>query len=159
MDDLWQLRTDDRSKFISSLFTSSWYEESKKSEIGPTSSSATVAAFSNATVQEGGENLSVGQRQLICLARALLRKTSLLVLDEATAAIDLETDALVQKIIRQKFKDCTISTIAHRIDTLLDSDRIMVLDQGKIVEVDQSEEFLKNSKSLFYSLVRGSKKH
>ncbi|KAI8353036.1 P-loop containing nucleoside triphosphate hydrolase protein [Mortierella sp. GBAus27b] len=113
----------------------------------------------SAQVQEGGENFSVGQRQLICLARALLRKTSLLILDEATAAIDLETDALVQKIIREKFGHCTILTIAHRINTVMDSDRIMVLDQGRVSEFDSPKKLLNDPKSLFYSLARESGNH
>ncbi|OWA50131.1 Canalicular multispecific organic anion transporter 2 [Hypsibius exemplaris] len=107
-------------------------------------------------VAEGGENLSVGQRQLICLARALLRKTKVLVLDEATAAIDLETDALIQDTIRVNFADCTILTIAHRINTIMDSTRIMVLDGGKVKEFDTPANLLANTRSIFFSLARSA---
>jgi ATP-binding cassette subfamily C (CFTR/MRP) protein 1 len=104
-------------------------------------------------VTEGGENLSVGQRQLICLSRALLRKTKVLVLDEATAAVDLETDDLIQRTIRTEFKDCTVLTIAHRLNTIMDSDRVIVLDQGKIVEFDSPSNLLKQQ-SIFYNMCK-----
>ncbi|KAL7286833.1 hypothetical protein TKK_0018975 [Trichogramma kaykai] len=108
----------------------------------------------NHEVTEGGDNLSVGQRQLICLARALLRKTKVLVLDEATAAVDLETDDLIQTTIRQEFKECTVLTIAHRLNTILDSDRVIVLDKGSIVEYDSPNTLLQKPDSSFYSMAK-----
>uniref|UniRef100_A0A069DZT4 ABC-type glutathione-S-conjugate transporter n=1 Tax=Panstrongylus megistus TaxID=65343 RepID=A0A069DZT4_9HEMI len=105
-------------------------------------------------VSEGGDNLSVGQRQLVCLARALLRKSKVLVLDEATAAVDLETDDLIQSTIRTEFADCTVLTIAHRINTILDSDRVLVLDKGEIVEFNSPDTLLKDRTSLFYSMAK-----
>lgn len=91
----------------------------------------------DASVSEGGSNLSVGQRQLLCLARALLKRNKILVLDEATANVDLETDALIQEAIRTKFNDCTVLTVAHRLNTIIDMDRVLVLDAGKVVEYDE----------------------
>lgn len=100
---------------------------------------------------------SVGQRQLVCLARALLRKTKLLIFDEATAAVDLETDVLIQRTIRTEFKNCTISTIAHRLNTIMDSDRVIVLDRGQISEFASSlAEFLQNKTSEFYAMAKES---
>ncbi|XP_058980639.1 multidrug resistance-associated protein 1 isoform X17 [Musca domestica] len=108
----------------------------------------------NHEITEGGENLSVGQRQLVCLARALLRKTKVLILDEATAAVDLETDDLIQKTIRSEFADCTILTIAHRLNTILDSDKVIVLDKGEISEFDSPNNLLNNPQSAFYSMAK-----
>uniref|UniRef100_A0A8C1PRK6 Uncharacterized protein n=1 Tax=Cyprinus carpio TaxID=7962 RepID=A0A8C1PRK6_CYPCA len=105
-------------------------------------------------VSEGGENLSVGQRQLLCLARALLRKSRILILDEATAAVDLETDDLIQNTIRTEFSHCTVLTIAHRLNTILDSSRVMVLDSGKIVEFDSPSVLLNNQQGHFYSMAK-----
>uniref|UniRef100_A0A452TJ75 Multidrug resistance-associated protein 1 n=1 Tax=Ursus maritimus TaxID=29073 RepID=A0A452TJ75_URSMA len=102
---------------------------------------------------EGGENLSVGQRQLVCLARALLRKTKILVLDEATAAVDLETDDLIQSTIRTQFEDCTVLTIAHRLNTIMDYTRVIVLDKGEIRECGQPSALLQQ-RGLFYSMAK-----
>lgn len=101
-----------------------------------------------------GSNLSQGQRQLVSLARALLTPSNILVLDEATAAVDVETDALLQTTLRSSiFENRTIITIAHRINTILDSDRIIVLQQGKVAEFDTPDELIKR-RGLFYELVR-----
>ncbi|KAF8942793.1 hypothetical protein BGZ47_006115 [Haplosporangium gracile] len=105
-------------------------------------------------VAQNGENFSVGQRSLICLARALLRKTKILVLDEATSAVDIETDELIQKTIRTEFKERTIFTIAHRIKTVMDLDKILVLDHGRVVEYDAPKVLLQNESSLFYKLAK-----
>ncbi|XP_023396695.1 multidrug resistance-associated protein 1 isoform X4 [Loxodonta africana] len=102
---------------------------------------------------EGGENLSVGQRQLVCLARALLRKTKVLVLDEATAAVDLETDDLIQSTIRTQFDDCTVLTIAHRLNTIMDYTRVIVLDKGEIRECGPPSDLLQQ-RGLFYSMAK-----
>ncbi|XP_053094677.1 ATP-binding cassette sub-family C member 3 isoform X5 [Pangasianodon hypophthalmus] len=102
---------------------------------------------------EGGENLSVGQRQLVCLARALLRKTRILILDEATAAIDLETDDLIQSTIRTQFEDCTVFTIAHRLNTIMDYTRVLVLDKGQIAEFDTPANLIAQ-KGIFHGMAR-----
>ncbi|VEU22974.1 DEKNAAC104040 [Brettanomyces naardenensis] len=104
-------------------------------------------------LSEGGSNLSVGQRQLMCLARALCKKKSrILVLDEATANVDVQTDSIVQETIRSAFKEKTILTIAHRINTIIDSDRIVVLEDGRVAEFDTPSNLLKDPNSLFYAL-------
>ncbi|KAM9035583.1 ATP-binding cassette sub-family C member 2-like isoform 2-T2 [Sarcophilus harrisii] len=106
-------------------------------------------------ISEGGENLSVGQRQLICLARALLRKTKILVLDESTASVDYETDNLVQSTIQKEFADCTILTIAHRLHSIMDSERILVLDSGRIIEFETPQNLIRK-KGLFSEIVKES---
>jgi len=108
----------------------------------------------DARVTEYGENLSVGTRQLLCLARALLKRSNILVMDEATANVDFETDTLIQKAIRKEFKDVTVLTIAHRINTIMDSTRILVLSAGTVVEFDRPEVLLKNEASAFYGLAK-----
>jgi len=108
----------------------------------------------DAHINEGGSNLSSGQRQLVSLARALLTPSNILVLDEATAAVDVETDAMLQTTLRSSmFNNRTIITIAHRINTILDSDRIIVLDKGTVAEFDTPAELVRR-KGLFYELVK-----
>ncbi|KAM9802673.1 ATP-binding cassette sub-family C member 4-like isoform 3-T4 [Syngnathus typhle] len=103
---------------------------------------------------ESGSNFSMGQRQLLCLARAILRKNRILVLDEATANVDPRTDSLIQKTIRGKFQECTVLTIAHRLNTIIDCDRILVLDASKIHEYDEPYVLLQNHRGLFYQMVQ-----
>ncbi|XP_022801988.1 multidrug resistance-associated protein 1-like isoform X2 [Stylophora pistillata] len=104
-------------------------------------------------IQDGGENLSVGQRQLVCLGRALLRKSKILILDEATAAVDLETDELIQQTIRREFADRTVFTIAHRLNTIMDYERVMVLKDGSVSEFDSPSNLL-SRRGMFYSMAR-----
>ncbi|KAK6644533.1 hypothetical protein RUM43_000800 [Polyplax serrata] len=104
-------------------------------------------------MSEGGSNFSVGQRQLLCLARAIIRNNKILIMDEATANVDPQTDRLIQKTIRKKFNECTVLTIAHRLNTVMDSDRILVVDAGNIVEFDHPYLLLKQPNSVLKGMV------
>ncbi|NXQ39329.1 MRP4 protein, partial [Catharus fuscescens] len=103
---------------------------------------------------ESGSNFSVGQRQLVCLARAVLKKNRILIIDEATANVDPRTDEFIQKTIRKTFAHCTVLTIAHRLNTIIDSDRIMVLDAGRLKEYGEPYILLQEQDSLFYKMVQ-----
>jgi ABC-type multidrug transport system fused ATPase/permease subunit len=105
------------------------------------------------SVLENGENLSVGQRQLICLGRAILSKPKILIMDEATASVDTEADALIQDSIKTQFKDTTVLSIAHRLNTIADFDRVLVLQDGVKMEFDTPHELFKNPKGLFSQLA------
>ncbi|XP_042032115.1 ABC transporter C family member 10-like [Salvia splendens] len=108
----------------------------------------------NAPVVEDGSNWSMGQRQLFCLGRALLRRSKVLVLDEATASIDNATDTILQKTIRTEFADCTVITVAHRIPTVMDSTMVLAISDGKLVEYDEPMKLMKREGSLFGELVK-----
>ena len=103
-------------------------------------------------IEERGGNLSMGQRQLLCVGRALLRDAKIIVMDEATASVDSETDSKLQSMIRNQFKNRTVLCIAHRLETILDSDRIAVLSDGKLEEYDTPENLMKTN-GIFAGLV------
>uniref|UniRef100_A0A8D8Y1X0 Probable multidrug resistance-associated protein lethal(2)03659 n=3 Tax=Cacopsylla melanoneura TaxID=428564 RepID=A0A8D8Y1X0_9HEMI len=112
-----------------------------------------MAGGLNTKMSEGGTNFSVGQRQLVCLARAIIRNNRVLVMDEATANVDPQTDTFIQQTIREKFAACTVLTIAHRLHTVMDSDKVLVMDAGSLVEFDHPHILLKNEAGIFYGMV------
>ena len=112
----------------------------------------------NMIITEEGGNISIGERQLICITRAILRKSKIVVMDEATASIDVNTENIIQRAIKNLLNDSTIMTIAHRIKTVINSDKILVLDQGEVKEFDSPKELLKNKNSMFYEFYHNVSK-
>ena len=106
-------------------------------------------------VKEAGSNFSVGERQLVCLARALVQKCEIIVMDEATANVDFKTDNLIQQVIRHKFKDSTVLTIAHRLNTIMDYDKVLILDGGRVMEFNKPEILMQNG-GMFAELVKNT---
>ena len=109
----------------------------------------------NYKIEENGNNLSVGERQLICIARAFLKKNKIIVMDEATSSIDFKTENIIQNTISKFMNNCTIITIAHRIKTIINYDKILVMSNGEIVEFDTPKNLLEK-KGLFYLLYKES---
>ena len=105
-------------------------------------------------IKECGANFSVGERQLLCLARALLKRSKIIIMDEATANVDYKTDQLIQETVHTKSKHCTVITIAHRLNTIIDYDRVLVLENGQVVEFDKPEILLQNEEGQFSRLYR-----
>ena len=117
----------------------------------------------NMKVSENGENFSAGQRQLICIARALLRQpidrnhqSHILLMDEATASVDPASERLISEMIRREFRECTVITIAHRLETVLSYDRVVVMASGQVVECDSPSYLLNDSKSYFHTLAKSA---
>jgi ABC-type multidrug transport system fused ATPase/permease subunit len=107
-------------------------------------------------IEFGGGNMSVGQKQLLCIAGALLNSPRIVILDESTSAIDADSDQLVQRVVREQMADKTILTIAHRLDSIMDYDRVMVLEKGEIIEFDTPAKLLKNPSSALYALCNAN---
>mmetsp|Transcript_34035 Transcript_34035/g.33204 ORF Transcript_34035/g.33204 Transcript_34035/m.33204 type:complete len:157 (-) Transcript_34035:10-480(-) len=110
-------------------------------------------------ISENGNNLSAGEKQLICICRAILRKNRVVILDEATANIDILTEQKIQELIHEEFKSSTVITIAHRINTIIKSDRVLVLSYGEIMEYDEPKTLMSNFDSQFSSLIRELRQH
>lgn len=116
------------------------------------------ASLLNFEIGENGDNLSSGEKALICIVRAILEDGKIVILDEATANIDIETEQVIQKLIKSSFKDCTMMTIAHRLQTIMESDKVMVMSFGTVQEFDTPKNLLKNPNSHFTKLVNEIKK-
>jgi ATP-binding cassette subfamily C (CFTR/MRP) protein 4 len=114
---------------------------------------STLPSGLESEISEGGANFSVGQRQLLCLVRAILKNARIVALDEATASVDLETDEMIQRTIRRKFRNSTVLTIAHRTNTVMDSDKIVVMDSGNLVEFGNIEDLLQKPDGYFSGFV------
>jgi len=110
-------------------------------------------------IEDGGKNLSSGEKQLICILRAILRKNKIVLMDEATANIDIKTEQIIQKLIHEEFVDSTVLTIAHRLNTIINSDRVLVLSKGEVEEYDDPQTLLDDTDSMFYSYANELKKH
>ena len=108
----------------------------------------------NKLIEQNGNNLSVGEKQLVCIARAILRKSKIIIMDEATANIDIKTEEKIQKALNLVFDNSTVITVAHRIKTIINYDKILVLDNGEIIEFDSPQKLLKNENSLFFKLYQ-----
>lgn len=107
----------------------------------------------NFQISAGGDNLCAGEKALVCICRAILRKNKIVILDEATASIDIVTEKKIQELIKEAFKDCTMLVVAHRLQTIIESDKVLVLDKGQTAEFDAPGELLKNPDSHFTKLV------
>lgn len=147
------------------LFRVGLYYASKTGDgVGRNYSSASLSSMASQSqiqslddlVSEGGINFSVGQRQLLVIARALLRGASIVMIDEATASVDADTDARIQQVMKSEFSKSTCITVAHRLNTIIDSDYILCMDDGRAVEFDSPQALLKRSTSLFKELVEAS---
>ena len=134
----------------------SYQDDSMWDALGEAHLTTTVQSMGglDAKVTEGGTNLSVGQRQLLCMARALLKKNKILVMDEATANVDQETDDLIQKTIKTTFVNNTVLTVAHRLNTIIDMDKVLVMDAGRVVEFDEPYTLLRDITGVFHSMVK-----
>ncbi|OBZ67849.1 ATP-dependent bile acid permease [Grifola frondosa] len=143
------------------------YEALRRVHLIPSGDSAAVSdevnanVFSNldSHVSEGGENFSTGEKQLLCMARALLKRSKVLLMDEATASVDYATDELIGKTIRHEFAQSTILTIAHRLRTVIDYDRVILLEEGRIAEFDKPANLLANPSSKFHALCKATGKN